>query len=165
MLAGLIATTVVVADDPSAARPPAAPRCYDTVVVGRLVRQTPTVMPSCTDCFIMAWPYIDVLDVKRVVRGHAPRGPLTVLSVQHTWLRMTQKDDRWWLRLNTAGGYNVISDGPHAPLCAKGEAPAQPFIEPRAGQTLGDLERDGDQQYGHMIPGQIVYPEKTTSIP
>ena len=157
MLAPLFATAVVVAANPSAARQPAAPQCYDTLIRGKLVRQTPTIVPQCDDCIVMSWPYIDVLDVTRVEQGHAPLGQLTVLSVQHTWIR-PPKDDRWWLRRNTAGGYNVISEGRHTPRCLKDGPRPQPFVELRPGQTLDDLEREGDQRYGHMAGGRTYYP-------
>jgi hypothetical protein len=36
--------------------------------------------------------------------------------------------------------------------------PVPPFIEPGPGQTLDDLEREGDRHYGHMADGQVYYP-------
>lgn len=130
-------------------RPAEAPPCYDALVMASIVRQTPTVMPDCEQCIWMAWPYIDYLDVKQIVRGHAPLGPLKALSIQHTYFVPSKA--RWWLRRNASGSFNVLSieDKAKPVLCSNDDPPARPYIRPREGQTLDDLEREGDERYGH----------------
>jgi hypothetical protein len=128
----------------------AAPDCFDLRVSARLVRQTPTAIPDCgEDCIIMSWPWILTLDVERVLEGRAPSDTLTVLNVQHTYLRKGRLN-RFWLRRNTLGGFNALRLGESGKpeRCARGAAPARPFISPAEGQTLEDLEREGDRIYG-----------------
>jgi hypothetical protein len=99
----------------------------------------------------MAWPYIDRIDVKEVLRGKAPLGALIVLSIQHTYFRTPADGNELWLRRNTGEGYNVVRLGGDAnpPRCSKNDAPASPYITPTAGKTFDDLERAGDAMFGH----------------
>lgn len=123
--------------------------CYDAEVSARIVSQTPTVTPGCDDCIIMRWPWIVDLDVRRVHSGDAHRGPLTVLTVQHTDFRHDIGMVRWKLRRNTRGQFNVVWFGENPTRqCSPSESLAQPYITPADGQTLEDLRREGRQHYG-----------------
>jgi hypothetical protein len=143
LAAGSIAPTIAHADDPEVAD------CYDVVVSARPTRQVPTPIPDCEDCIIMSWPWFVTLDVERVVKGRAPSGRITVLTVQHTYLR-TDRPNRFWLRRNTLGGFNAlrIGDSNKPAHCAKSAPPADPYISPGDGQTLKDLERESERLYG-----------------
>lgn len=129
----------------------AEPDCFDAVVSATILRQTPTPISDCgDDCIVMSWPWILDLDVERVLKGRASSGPLTVLTVQHTYFRTNLGARRWWLRRNTLGGFNVLQPRTEAtpPRCPKDTPPAQPFVTPPEGQTLRDLRRDGERMYG-----------------
>ncbi|MFN4295878.1 MAG: hypothetical protein ACK4FB_03485 [Brevundimonas sp.] len=123
--------------------------CYDAEVSARIVSQTPTVAPACADCVIMRWPWIVDLDVRRVHAGEVRRGPLTVLTVQHTDFRRDLGGVRWTLRRNTEGGFNVVGFGEDPERqCSPDDPPASPYITPPKGQTLEDLRREGREYYG-----------------
>jgi hypothetical protein len=123
--------------------------CFDAEVSATIVRQTPTVMPEC-DCIIMRWPWIVDLGVRRVHAGHVQRGPLTVLTLQHTDHRSDLGAHRWLLRRNTLGGFNVVHHPERGTLarCSADAPAARPFIRPADGETLDDLRRDGQEYYG-----------------
>lgn len=124
--------------------------CFDALVVARLTDQIPTALRECDDCVVISWPWILQLHVQEVVKGRAPIGPITVLRVQHTSLR-TGRSDRWWLRRNALGVFNVLRlDTPNTapPRCAPGTPPTTPYIQPAEGKTLEDLRREGEQLYG-----------------
>lgn len=127
------------------------PDCYDAEVSARITRQTPTVVGGCgDDCIIMAWPWIIDLNVRWVYSGSIPRGPVAVLALQHTYSSQPRNGRRWWLRRNSLGTYNVVQPNPGEPLerCLADAPPARPFISPADGQTLDDLRREGEQEYG-----------------
>lgn len=124
------------------------PECFDALVTGKALKQSPTVFPDCGgDCIVMSWPWIVDVDVRRVLQGHAPTGHITVLTVQHTD-RRTNRSTRWWLRRNTLGVFNAlgVDDENRLPRCASDAAPAEPYVRPTKGQTLEDLRRQGEQQ-------------------
>ncbi len=131
-----------------AEEPREPPPCYDAQVFARLLRQTPTQIPACDDCIIFSWPWILELDVNRTLQGAAPAGRLKVLSVQHTW--MVRHSGRWSLRRNASGGFNLVSPRDEEDLkrCAAGTEPAEPYFQPAPGQTLADVEREGEARYG-----------------
>ena len=127
------------------------PECFDAEVTARTTRQTPTVAGDCgPDCIVIAWPWIVELDVSRVHSGPILRGPLTVLTLQHTYYGKGRNGRRWWLRQTTLGTYNVVQpeDGETPPRCSADRPPAQPFVRPPDGKTLEDLRREGERRYG-----------------
>ncbi|WP_339914979.1 hypothetical protein [uncultured Brevundimonas sp.] len=127
------------------------PECFDAEVSARIARQTPTVMNDCgPDCIVMAWPWIVELDVRRVYSGDLARGPVTVLTVQHTYYNQVRNGRHWWLRRNTLGTYNVLqpAQGETLQKCAADSPAASPFIQPPDGKTLDDLRREGEEYYG-----------------
>lgn len=122
------------------------PDCYDAVVLAKIARQTPTVVPDCgEDCIVMRWPWIVDLDVMRVVDGTAPTGRVTVLTIQHTYYRDDGRALQWQLRRNALGVFNVVTpaQGAKAALCPAGHPAARPYISPEAGKTLRDLRLEG----------------------
>ncbi len=119
-------------------------RCYDAVVLATIVAQTPTDV-EYDDVFVVAWPWIVDLDVQRVTKGRAPLGPLTVLSIQHTYIQNDLGAQRWWLRRNTLGGFNVLNSAA-ARRC--GGPPAPPYIRPGPGVTLDGLRAEGVRRFG-----------------
>lgn len=121
--------------------------CYDAEVTARLIRQTPTAVPRDEGWIVMRWPWFLNLDVRRVHVGDLPRGPLTVLTVQHNELRPGVH--RYKLRRTTHGVHNVVPalDGDPA-RCPPGAPPARPYLTPGPGQTLDDLRREGEAQDG-----------------
>lgn len=125
------------------------PDCYDAEISARIISQTPTPIPDCDDCIIMRWPWILDLDVRRVHSGQVSRGPLMVLTVQHTDFRHDLGIVRWKLRHNTQGGFNVVGfrEGPSR-RCSPEEPPAAAYITPRDGQNLDDLRRESRAHYG-----------------
>lgn len=122
--------------------------CYDAEVSARILSQTPTV-PTCDDCFIMRWPWIVDLDVRRTHSGDVRRGQLVVLTVQHTDFRRDLGIARWKLRKNSQGGFNVVGvlEGGPDRRCSIDDQPAPAFITPADGQTLDDLRRQGREYY------------------
>ena len=97
----------------------------------------------------MSWPWIDEFDVDRAVVGSAPSGRLKVLTVQHTDFRRDLGARRWWLRRNDMGGFNLLRFGEseHLGQCAADAPPAQAFLHPPAGQTIDDVEREGEKAW------------------
>jgi hypothetical protein len=142
-----LAAASVVPAIANADEPPAVD-CYDLVVSARPARQVPTPFPDCEDCIITSWPWFVTLDVERVLKGRAPSGQITVLTVQHTYLG-TGRPHRFWLRRNTLGGFNAfrIGESNKPARCAKGAPLDDPYISPREGQTLKDLERESERLY------------------
>lgn len=129
--------------------------CFDAEVSATITRETPTVARGCgDDCIIMSWPWIVELQVRRVFNGELKRGPLTVLTVQHTDHRRGLGERRWKLRRNTLGTFNVLQseDGTFR-RCPAYAQPASPFIQPADGQTLDDLRREGEAYYGRRTDG------------
>jgi hypothetical protein len=150
MILGALAAGSLLPALANADAPEATPVCYDARVLATLVRQVPTPFPDCgDDCIVMSWPWILDLDVESVLAGRAPRGRITVLNVQHTYMSHA-RPGRFWLRRNTLGGFNILrlGDGPAPRRCPKTAPPVHPYITPREGQTLEDLRREGQSQYG-----------------
>lgn len=147
LVTGLLAVAVL---QPAAARARASD-CFDAQVEASIVRQTPTVAPDCgLNCILMRWPWIIELEVERVIAGKVPSSPLTVLTVQHTYYRTDLGPRRWWLRRNTLGVFNVLSESEakRLPRCPKDIPAAAPYIQPAAGRSLQDLAREGEEHYG-----------------
>jgi hypothetical protein len=98
----------------------------------------------------MRWPWVLDLNVQKVVSGHVPSNLLTVLTVQHTYFRSDLGARRWWLRSNTLGAFNVLSENEAKALrrCPKGTPAARPYIQPGYGRSLLDLVREGEERYG-----------------
>jgi hypothetical protein len=124
--------------------------CFDAIVRAEIVRQTPTLIPECDDCIIMSWPWVLELDVERVSKGQVALGPLTVLTVQHTYYRTDLGARRWLLRRNSLGTFNVLRIGKKTEVrrCASNLPPAKPYIRPSQGRTLSDLVEEGEKYYG-----------------
>ena len=124
------------------------PECFDALVVGKALRQSPTAFSDCgDDCIVMSWPWIVDIDVRRVLKGEAPTGRITVFTVQHTD-RRTNRGTRWWLRRNASGVFNVlgVENENELPRCASDTPPVAPYVRPTEGRTLEDVRREGEQQ-------------------
>lgn len=131
--------------------PPEAQQCFDALVVAKVVGQVPSdFSDSDDDYLVMSWPYFIDLDIVRVVEGHIEANKITALSVQHTYWRRDLGARRWWLRRNTANGYNIlrIENGAEPPKCPQGAAPARAYLEPAPGQTLDEMRKAGERRYG-----------------
>jgi hypothetical protein len=127
--------------------------CYDAVVKGRIVEQTPSVFPESDDGSItLVWPWFLKLHVRKVVVGTAPTGPLLVLSMQHTSFLNDLGWRRWWLRRNSLGGFNLLRFGEaeNLPRCLAGGEVAEALIRPGPNQTLDGLLEDGKRAYRHL---------------
>ena len=125
--------------------------CFDALVTARVVEQTPSVVPECgDDCIIMRWPWFLGIDVRRVLVGNAPSGRLTVISVQHTYIRSDFGVRRWWLRRNSVGGFNLLgtASGRKLMRCPAGSPAAAAYISPGPGETLEGLRAEGAKRYG-----------------
>lgn len=123
--------------------------CYDAEVSARVVSQTPTVFPESDDGWIvMSWPWIVDLNISRVHSGDVRRGRLTVLAVLHTSYRRDLGSQRWKLRRNDLGGFNLLRGAEELGRCASDQPPATAYIRPPDGQTLEDLRRQGRERYG-----------------
>jgi hypothetical protein len=124
--------------------------CFDAEVSATIGRQTPTVLPECDDCIVMRWPWIVDLSVRRVHAGQVQRGPLTVLTLQHTYYRTDLGARRWLLRRNTLGSFNVVRHPETGRLrqCPADASAERPLIRPADGETLDDLRRAGLRYYG-----------------
>lgn len=120
--------------------------CYDLNIEARVVEQIPTEMPECSDCIIMSWPWLIDLKIKRVLEGEAQPKLIQAVSVQHTYLR--SRYGSWHLRINSAGGFNVVSSATAVRRCAAGTLPAQPYIKPLQGESLESVRAKGEKRYG-----------------
>jgi hypothetical protein len=144
--ASLVGALLVTLVTSARAEEVATPQCFDAVVKARVLRETPTAAYDCgPDCIVISWPWIVEFDVGRVLSGHANKGRLTVLTVQHMHTLQSRKYHPRWLRRNTLGTFNVLSVDPYnpPPQCAADAPPARPYIQPPDGKTLLDLEREG----------------------
>lgn len=125
--------------------------CFDALVVAKVVGQVPSDFASSDDDYIiMSWPYFIDLDIVRVLEGQVEAKKITALSVQHTYWRSDLGARKWWLRRNTAGGYNIlrIENGAKPPKCPQGAAPDRAYLEPAPGQTLDEMRQAGERRYG-----------------
>jgi hypothetical protein len=124
------------------------PDCVDAEILGSVKRQTPVDVGASVDFIVTRWPWIVDMDVDRVLKGRAPPGRLRVQTFQHTYY--TTGPHRWWLRRNTLGGFNMYTatETGGARLCDPDAPPLRPFVEPGAGKTLDDLQREGEARYG-----------------
>ena len=128
-----------------------AEECFDALVLGEIVGQVPSDFPNPGDgSIIMSWPYFIDLKIKRVVEGQIEAKGITALSVQHTYWRGDLGTKKWWLRRNTEGSYNIlrVEGGKEPSRCSASIAPAPAYLTPARGQTLDDMRRAGEQQYG-----------------
>ncbi len=132
-----------------AAEPETDMECFDTVVFATIGRQIPSELPKAEpDTIIMSWPWFLDLNVQEVLRGQAPMGRLTVLSVQHTYIRENLGPQRWWLRRNSLGAFNALTfgdGGKDLARCKAGTSPAEPYIEPPEGKSLADFIRETER--------------------
>lgn len=131
--------------------PQQAQACFDALVVAKVVGQVPSDFPNSDNDYInMSWPYFIDLDIVRVVEGQIEGRKVTALSVQHTYWRSDLRARRWWLRRNTASGYNIlrIENGAKPPKCPQGAAPDRAYLEPAPGQTLDEMRKAGERRYG-----------------
>jgi hypothetical protein len=123
--------------------------CYDVKLVAKPIAQVPNVFPEadCADCIVMRWPWFLDLRVKRVVEGSLEGEQVRVLTVQHA--TMKPRNMTWWLRRNSAGGFNAIwaDDEALARRCPPDTPLAVPYIQPGPGETLDDLRVKGLQAY------------------
>lgn len=126
--------------------------CFDALVSARVVRQVPSVIPELDgkDAIIMSWPYFIDLNIVRVHEGKAPKGPSTMLSIQHTFWRKGLGVRKWRLRRNTVGGFNILpEEADHQFVrCPQDGPAADPYIIPGKGRTFQDLIREGIERHG-----------------
>lgn len=125
--------------------------CFDVLVLAKVVGQVPSDYAQSDDGYIvMSWPYFIDLNIDRVIEGQIEARKITALSVRHTYWRSDLGARRWWLRRNTASGYNIlrIEDGAKPPQCPQGAAPDRAYLEPAPGQTLDEMRKAGEQRYG-----------------
>jgi hypothetical protein len=128
--------------------PASTANCIDALVSAKIVRQIPSEFPDCgDDCIVMSWPWFVDFDVKRVLKGRAPTGRITVLTVQHTSFRRDLPAKAWALRRNDLGGFNLIrtSKLDEPAMCPSDASPAPAYIRPGEGKTLADLIREGER--------------------
>lgn len=95
----------------------------------------------------MRWPWFLDLQVKQVVEGSLKGKQVRVLTVQH--MTMKPRSMTWWLRRNSAGGFNAVwaDDEALARRCPPDTPLAVPYIQPGPGETLDDLRVKGLQAY------------------
>ena len=140
--------------------------CFDALVSSRVFREMPTAAFDCgPDCLVISWPWIVELEVARVLRGSAPKGKLTVLTIQHTHTVRSRKYFPRWLRRNELGTFNVLENDPDKPPqeCATNAPPARPYVQPSKGKTLWDLEREGEALYGNSHQDRASTGERSQS--
>ncbi|MCW5725181.1 MAG: hypothetical protein KIS81_09495 [Maricaulaceae bacterium] len=126
-----------------------APACFDAEATVRILRQTPTIPYDCGDCIVMSWPWIVDLDIRQVHWGDLEPGPVTVLTVQHTYFRPGAGRGRWLFRRNAQGGFNATPHWNAAPGRCPADAPLpDAFLVPVAGQSLDDARRAGEARFG-----------------
>jgi hypothetical protein len=141
---------IAAVSSPACAETREIPDCYDAVVVAKIMRQTPSVFPDSKDGYIiMVWPWFLKLEVRRAVSGAVPNGPLVVQSMQHTSFRKNLGSQRWWLRRNSLGGYNLLrfAESERLSKCSADGHLAEPYIRPGPGQTIDSLLSDGERAY------------------
>lgn len=125
--------------------------CFDAEVSARLIGQTPSVIPELDDgSIVMEWPWFLDFEIRRVLRGTAPTGKITVLSVQHTYWISNLGTKRWLLRRNDQGGFNLLgfADKSRLKLCPAGTPVAHAYLSPDKGNTLERLREEGEKRYG-----------------
>ncbi len=145
LLSWLLFASPALADD---AGPEA---CYDAIVLATIVDQVPSIPPELEDgSILLRWPWFIDLNVEQVIEGEVPPGPLSVLSMQHSYWQADARPGRWALRRNEDGGYNLLDStgGPKRGRCAPGASPAPAFLYPADGQSLQDMRRAGEELYG-----------------
>lgn len=135
---------------PAAANAQPFADCYDARVSAVVVDQVPTTIPECRECIIVRWPWFIDLDVRSTIEGDVAPGRITVLSVQHTGFNSGLGERRWGLRMTDLGVFNLVdmADDATLPRCEAGAPAVRPYIRPGQGQTLDDLRREGEAQYG-----------------
>lgn len=103
--------------------------CYDAMVYGGVVKQIPAKISTRADEIVMSWPWFLDIDVKKVRKGEARIGVISVLALQHAPF-VQNRDFNWWLRRNSEGGFNLIRTGKKVSLepCAADAVPVQPYI-------------------------------------
>jgi len=139
-------SSAIANDDTSASQ-----NCFDVEVYATVTQEIPSEIPDLGDgSIVMEWPWFLDLQVERVLYGGIGRGKVSVLAIQHTYFSPRYK--LWWLKRNSAGGFNVQShdDGDRHIRCPKGAAPVAPYIRPGKGLTLDDLRQAGERRYGRF---------------
>lgn len=123
--------------------------CYDAEVSGRIVNQTPSIPPAGS--IVMRWPWFIDLEIRHVREGAIRRGRVTVLSIQHTYMRPNLVRKQWLLRRNSLGGFNLLESANETklPRCSENVPPAMAYITPDVGGTLDELRRAGAERYGN----------------
>jgi hypothetical protein len=151
VLACVIAASTVMASAAGADEAPATPRnCFDAGVYAIVTQEIPSDIPMYDDkSIVVRWPWFIDLQVERVEYGSVRHGTVTVLTMQHTYLK--PRYGLWWLRRNSAGGFNVVGLGETdlAP-CPEDATPVAPYIGGGKDQTLDDLRRAGERRYGRF---------------
>ncbi|GAA0532126.1 hypothetical protein FHS83_002760 [Rhizomicrobium palustre] len=124
--------------------------CFDAKVEALVTAEIPSVIPETNDdTIIMRWPWFFDLKIRQVLQGSAPSGTVTALSLQHTYIDPARKSI-WWLRRNSAGGFNTLDfpEDAELSLCPTGTPPMASYIRPDKGHTLEESRRDGERRYG-----------------
>jgi hypothetical protein len=130
-----------------------APDCYDAIVLARVVRQVPSVLPECgKDCIVMVWPWFVDLKILGVLKGKARLGTVRTQSILHVQYRSNLGVKRWAIRRNSLGSYNLHRLGQDQSLkrCSSALGVEPAYLEPKEGQTLDDLYRAGAERYREM---------------
>ena len=125
--------------------------CYDAEVIARIVNQTPSVFPEPEDGWIvLRWPWFVDLEVKRVRSGQVRRGNVAALSIQHTYYSRWRRPQRWLLRRNEQGSFNLLGLAKELELkrCAEGTPPVRAFLSSSEPGGMGKLRREAEARYG-----------------
>lgn len=125
--------------------------CYDAEVIARIVNQTPSVFPEPEDgSIVLRWPWFVDLEVLRVRSGHVKRGIVAALSVQHTYYSRWRRPQRWLLRRNEQGSFNLLGLAKELELkrCAEGTPPVRAFLSSSEPGGMEKLRREAEARYG-----------------
>ena len=151
MLGQLASTLALVTALPGPSSEISGTACYDAEVTAKIANQTPSVIPAPDDgSIIMRWPWFIDLDVQRVRSGQMKRGIVTALSVQHTYYSSRRKSQRWLLRRNEQGSFNLLGLAKELTLerCAAGTPPASAFLSSSEPGGMEKLRREAEDRYG-----------------
>jgi len=125
--------------------------CYDAEVIARIVNQTPSVFPEPEDgSIVLRWPWFVELEVKRVRSGQVRRGSVAALSIQHTYYSRWRRPQRWLLRRNEQGSFNLLGLAKEMELkrCAEGTPPVRAFLSSSEPGGMEKLRREAEARYG-----------------
>lgn len=121
--------------------------CFDVSFVGQVVGQVPAPTPEIDDnLIILQWPWFLDFDVQEVIVGDLETGRLTVLARLHDSYRTDLGPQRFWLRNNTNGGYNLVRSEPDLlEVCDPTALPAPAIVRRSGDRTLEDIRQEAEQ--------------------